>query len=113
MCYFKPIIFVSKFDIDDNQITFYDKLIKKSMKFAKVQNVFLPPSSIDESHMKITNYKWHLPFSELKAESSLHVRFSLFSSSFFIFSGVSRGPSRKFPSSFKVWILQSSTDDVL
>lgn len=112
MCYFKHIIFVSKFDIDDNQITFYDKLIKKSMKFEKVQKVFLPPSSIDESHMKTTNYKWHLPFSELKAESSLHVTFSIFSSSFFIFSGVSRGPSRRFPP-FKDWILRSSTDDVL
>lgn len=53
MCYFKHI-FVSKFDVDDNQITFYDKLIRKSMKFEKVQKVFLPLSSIEESHMKIT-----------------------------------------------------------
>ena len=39
--YFRHIIFVNTLDFDEDQITFYDKFIQKTMKFQKVHMLFL------------------------------------------------------------------------
>ena len=39
--YFRHIMFVNTLDLDEDQITFYDKFIKKTMKFKKVHIHFL------------------------------------------------------------------------
>ena len=49
--YFRHIIFVNTLNLDEDQITFHDKFIQKTMKFQKVHILYL--ATVPKSYCKL------------------------------------------------------------